>query len=304
MDYNPEQLKKLRQIDLELFHKLEEICTRHNLCFVTGFGTTLGAIRHKGFIPWDDDMDFLMPRADYEKLVSLAPEELKGTRYGLLEIRTTPNYVITFAKLHRKDTVFLEKVDEHVRYHNGIGIDIYPLDYWPKEKRKRDWVAFRCYFLARLIVLTTYGKPKLPPGMTQWKRNLSNAGCMCIHGALKLLHITAPMLYEKYRELAMSTSPEEADRYVTDMCWTWIRHDKKFTGMFGLEYKDTDLFTPLRVPFEETTVPVPEKYDSYLTIAYRDYMTLPPEDKRHNHLPSVLVFPEEYKEYRAKKKQK
>ncbi|MBR2765172.1 MAG: LicD family protein [Blautia sp.] len=289
MEYTKEQLGRLREIDLELYHKLEEICARHELRFVTGFGTTLGAIRHKGFIPWDDDMDFLMPREDYEKLIRIAPKELAGSRYELLEPRTTRDYVMAFAKLSRKDTVFLEAVDEHVRYHNGICIDIFPMDYWPQDKKARNRVAFKCYVLLRLCVLASYGRPKLPPAMAKWKRFAAYAGCMCIHGLMKLFCVTTPKLYDRYLRLATSTDPETADHYVTDMCWCWPRKD----GMIGLQYRDEDLFVPLRVPFEDTTVPVPEKYDSYLKTAYRDYMKLPPVEKRHSHKPSVLVFPEE-----------
>ena len=289
MEYTKEQLTRLREIELELYHRLEEICEKHSLRFVTGFGTTLGAIRHKGFIPWDDDMDFLMPREDYEKLIRIAPGELDEIRYALLEPRTTPGYVMAFAKLSRRDSLFLEAVDEHVTYHNGICVDIFPMDYWPQDKKARDRVAFRCYVLLRLCVLASYGRPKLPAGMTRGKRAAANAGCMCIHGLLKLLRMTTPKLYARYLKLAARTSPEEADHYVTDMCWCWIRKD----GMIGLQYRDEDLFVPLRVPFEDTTVPVPAKYDSYLTIAYRDYMKLPPVEKRHSHKPSVLVFPEE-----------
>ena len=305
MEYTEEQLKQLRSIDLELYRKLTEICRKHELRFVTGFGTTLGAIRHKGFIPWDDDMDFLMPREDYEKLIRMAPEELKGTRYALLEPRLTENYVMSFAKLCRRDTVFLEEVDEHVRYHNGICIDIFPMDYWPQDKKRRDHVAFRCYVLARLGSLATYGKPKLPRTLTGSRRKLALAGCLFIHGLLRLFGLTTPKLYRQYLKYAQCTSPEEADHFVTDMCWCWIRKEGKIARhMFGLQYKDTDLFTPLYVEFENTTIPVPEKYDSYLTIAYRDYMQLPPVENRHSHKPSVLIFPEEYREKYRKKRER
>lgn len=288
MDYTKEQLKKLREVELDLYQKLTGICQKYNLCFVSGFGTTLGAIRHKGFIPWDDDMDFLMPRQDYEKFIEIAPGEL-GEKYELLEPRITKGYVMAFAKLARKDSIFVEETDEYRTYHSGIFIDIFPMDYWPQNKKKRDRLAFQCYCLLRLCVLATYEKPKLPANMKASAQKAAYIGCALISGLLKLFHITTETLYQKYLKLAMSTSKEEAEDYVTDLCWCWIRRD----GMIGLQYKDVDLFTSTLVPFEHTSMIVPEKYDSYLRIAYCDYMKLPPEDKRHMHAPSKLEFPEE-----------
>lgn len=285
-EYTEEQLKKLHAIELEIYDVFAMICKKHQLRFVTGFGTTLGAIRHKGFIPWDDDLDFLMPRKDYEKFIEIAPKELEE-RYELLEPRTEKKYVMAFAKLIRKDSTFIEKTDLHIQYHSGIFIDIFPMDYWPQDKKRRDRVAFRCYVLARLCSLATYKRPKLPPGMKPWKQSISYFGCACIHYILKLFRLSTQKLYKKYLKYAMSTSPEDAGHYVTDMMWCWIRHD----GMFGLQYKDEDLFTPLYVPFENIQIPVPEKYDSYLRIAYKDYMVLPPVEKRHCHMPAVLKFP-------------
>lgn len=290
MNYTEEQLQKLHNIELGLYEELARVCKKHNLRFVTGFGTTLGAIRHKGFIPWDDDMDFLMPRADYEKLISIAQNEF-GENFRLLEPRTEKNYTMAFAKLIRMDSTFIEETDLHIKYHSGIFIDIFPMDYWPQDKKKRDHVAFRCYVLLRLCSLAAYKKPKLPAGMKPWKRKVSYIGCALIHYGLRLFGLSTQKLYKKYLKYATQTSPEDAEHYVTDMMWCWIRND----GMFGLQYKDEDLFVPLYVPFEHIELPVPEKYDSYLTIAYKDYMKLPPVESRHCHLPALLEFPEDMK---------
>lgn len=288
MEYTQEQLKKIREIELGLYHELARICDKHKLRFVTGFGTTLGAIRHNGFIPWDDDMDFLMPRKDFEKLIKVAPKELSGP-YKLLEPRLTDGYVMSFAKLERDDSTFVEAVDKHFKYHCGIYIDIFPMDYWPQDVKKRDKVAFRCYVLLKLMVLATYKRPKFPKGLKGAKKIFSIVGCACISGFLKLFRITTRKLYKKYIRLASSTSREEAEGYVTDMCWCWIRKHH----MFGLQYKDEGLFTQLYHDFEDDKVPVPKDYEGYLTTAYRDYMKLPPEGSRHCHMPEVLIFPDE-----------
>lgn len=288
MNYTQEQLDRLRAVEIELYFEFARICEKFQLQYVTGCGTALGAIRHKGYIPWDDDMDFLMPRADYERFIEIAPKEL-GDKYGLLEPRTEKNYVMAFAKIIRKDSTFIEATDTHLKYHSGIFIDIFPMDYWPQEKKKRDYVAFRCFVLARLCCLATYKKPKLPVGMKPWKGKIAHIGCCMIHYGLKLFGQSTQKLYNRYLKSVMATSPEEAGHYVTDMCACRIRKD----GMFGLQYKDTDLFTPMDVPFEDIQLPIPKKYDSYLTILYKDYMKLPPEDERHCHPPAVLEFPKD-----------
>ncbi len=288
MEYTQEQLKRIREIELDLYHQLARVCKKYDLKFVTGFGTTLGAIRHKGFVPWDDDMDFLMPRKDYEKLIRVARKEFSYP-YKLLEPRLTDNYVMSFAKLSRDDSTFVEESDLHFRYHCGIYIDIFPMDYWPADIHKRNRVSLKCYLLLKLCVLASYQKPKFPKTLKGFKRKLAILGCALVSGFLRLTKLTSRKLYKKYLRLATSTSREDAEGYVTDMTWVWIRFKKR--QMFGLQYKDTDLFTPMYVDFEDDKVPVPEKYDSYLTIAYKDYMKLPPEDMRHCHLPAILKFP-------------
>lgn len=293
-EYDPEDLKRIRKIQLDLFHKLLDVCQRYDLKLVTGFGTTLGAVRHKGYIPWDDDMDFLMPRKDYEKLIKVAAKEFKG-KYELLEPRLTDDYVMTFAKLSRKDSTFLESSDMHVRYNSGIYIDIFPMDFWPQDEKKRNKVAFKCYLLARLCSVAAYKRPKLPEGMPKWKKRIIYAVCGAVHFLLKISGLTTRKLYKRYRYFASVTSPEDAEYYVTDMTWCWIRKYGKFGkyGMFGLQYKYDDLFETMMMEFEDDKVPVPVEYDKYLTTAYRDYMTLPPVENRHLHYPEILIFPEE-----------
>ena len=288
MEYTPEQLERVKKIEMGIYLKFAEICNKYNLMFVTSFGTTLGAIRHHGFIPWDDDMDFMMPRKDYEKFVRIVNKELDD-KYEFLETRFTKNYVMTFGKLIRKDSTFVEETDTHIKYHSGIFIDIFPMDFWPQDKKKRDKMAFKCFMLARLCSLASYGKPKLPPKMKTWKRVLARTGCFLIHGILKIFHITSPKLYKKYVKIASSVSSKDAEGYVTDMTWCKLRKG----GMVGSQYKYKDLFKPHYVDFEDIQVPVPENYEAYLNVAYDNYKEIPPVEERTYHKPAVLIFPEE-----------
>ena len=123
-----EILHQLWSIELEILDVIDQICVAHNLRYSPIYGTLLGAVRHKGFIPWDDDIDLMMPRDDYEAFLALWQQEApKG--YILQNTRNSPDFSQNFTKIRKDHTAFIQTEDERdKRYHKGIFVDIFPAD--------------------------------------------------------------------------------------------------------------------------------------------------------------------------------
>src|SRR5690554_4415622 len=120
-------LKKLHNVQIEILNQIVKICNQNKLTYFLIGGTLLGAIRHKGFIPWDDDLDIAMPRKDYEKFLELCQGYL-GDEYYLHCSKTDPKYWLPFAKVRKNNTIFEEKSIQTINSHKGIYVDIFPLD--------------------------------------------------------------------------------------------------------------------------------------------------------------------------------
>ena len=286
-EYTPQVLRQLWDVEKEIYHTFARICDKHGLRYFAAYGTALGAVRHGGFIPWDDDMDFGMPRADYEKFMQVAPREL-DSRYALLEPRTTPGYVMPFAKLTRADSTFIEATDQDRAYHSGIFIDIFPFDpIYPDEKRQEK-VLHKCWVLARLMVLSTYRAPKLPAGTAGWKAALLKFACGAAHYALRLTGNRTEKLYRRYLDVIMTPAREGVHGLYADALQ--YRYEINY-GPSGIFFADKLLFPTTEVPFDGETIAMPHDPAQYLTDIFGDYMQLPPENKRHAHTPAVLKFP-------------
>lgn len=122
-----EDIKKLKEIELEIFRHFIEICNENSLRYFVVGGTALGAVRHKGFIPWDDDIDVALPRGDYEKFLIAAQKSLPSNMF-LQTYITDKNYPNPFAKLRQSDTAFIEKSTSKIKMNHGVYVDIFPLD--------------------------------------------------------------------------------------------------------------------------------------------------------------------------------
>ena len=291
-EYTPETLRRLWDVEEDIFRTFARICDKHGLRYFCAYGTALGAIRHQGFIPWDDDMDIGMPREDYERFLELAPGELTE-RYALLEARRTKGYVLPFAKLTRADTTFVEATDQDRTYHSGIFIDIFPFDLIYEDPKKRDKLLRRSWMLARLCVLSEYRHPKLPQGLSPAKGAIAHFGCAVIHYGLRLLGQNGKKLHQRYVDTLTRAAREGESSLYTDA--VLYRLEDNY-GQTDVCYAPEVLFPTVTVPFDGMEAAVPGDYDRYLKRTFGDYMQLPPEDKRHCHFPAVLDFGDTEKE--------
>ena len=250
---------------LEVFRFTKDFLQRHNLRYIGCGGTVLGAVRHKGFIPWDDDIDLYMPRRDYERLLSLE-QEFQGSGYELLNW-TTPGYYMPFAKIADQGSTVWEF--KHLPFLFGISIDIFPLDEFdePDEVITARQYRSHHYFDKYLNAVSHYTFADILQSVR--KGDVHRLG-------VQVLSKWRSRCPEKYLDAFRRFEEGYKHNGEGPKCVCVTQWEGR---IFQSEwFRDV-----IEVPFEDTTLIVPRDYDSYLRLLYGDYMQLPPEEKRVSH---------------------
>ena len=252
-------IEEIKRIELDMLRFLDRVCQENRLRYYLCGGTLLGAVRHKGFIPWDDDIDVLMPRPDYEKLIDV----LEGDpRYRLLSAKDQ-GYYYNFGKLVDRTTGLRELKDKPIRG-MGVYLDIFPLDGMPEEEsaqlaqyQKLDRQRHR---------ITEFSRIPIPR---------KNVFCIFRDACKYAAHLfmSQPKAQQAYRDAALAFGYE----------------DSAYVLATGGSYKTKDIFPKswfaetARLEFEGELFAAPVEYEAYLRQLYGDYMQLPPVEKRVTH---------------------
>ncbi|MBR5523667.1 MAG: LicD family protein [Clostridia bacterium] len=256
----PAAMKRVWAVELDLLEKLQEVCDRHGLRYYACGGTLLGAIRHKGFIPWDDDIDVVMLREDYEKLLAVAPQEF-AEPYFFQTSFNDKNYSRGHAQLRNSNTTaILNSERGHFVFNQGIFIDIFPLDAVPDDPVQQQAHRRQVNVWNKLLAASVRY-----PGSV--KKNKIKS----------LIHLFASVI--PYRWLY---------RGLEKACRKYNGKDTQRVAMISFDtFSDRWVF-PRRcfnevqkAPFENTEIVIPAGYDEMLTIAYGDYMTMKKENSYH-----------------------
>ena len=285
--YEPEILDKLHSVHLQILRDFIQVCKKYNLNYFVVYGTAIGAVRHSGFIPWDDDVDVAMLREDYEKFIKVFSKELGG-QYNLLTPERDGRYGCTVTHLQRKGTVFISETSRNLKCEQCIYIDIFPLDYVAQGKVRSFWQGIRANFWGKMLFLTGSSEPVIVyRGVIG---ELMSVGCKIIHFGIKILHITPRFLYRQYKKVATKyNSSEKRSEYVTSF---------EYMGCLKDKIKKSEIFPLKEIFFENIRVNIPNNNHEFLSKVYGDYMQIPDKDNQINHMPLVIKFEGEAPIYR------
>ncbi|MBR6690024.1 MAG: LicD family protein [Bacilli bacterium] len=252
------ELRELQKIDLIILKEIDKICKKHNIRYYLGEGTLLGAIRHQGFIPWDDDIDILMPRKDYEKFLKIAPKSI-SKNYEIQHSTTVDNYWSPFIKVrYLKECFFKQQHIAHLTNHNGPLIDIFPLDNVPQKDSFKQKIQAMTIKLNRGM-LSYKLKTRIPK---KWKGYIVRFLSKFI--SVKRIHKNLDKTFKKYNN--------SKNKYIVNLA-SYYSYKKQTVPKewYG---------KPRMVKFENLILPIPKESEKLLTSIYGDYMQLPPEEKR------------------------
>lgn len=274
MPMSADTLRSLQMEELEVLKTIIKICGDHGIKYCLIGGTLLGAVRHKGFIPWDDDIDIGMPRPDYEKFLKAARDELKSP-LSVKCFRFTPGYKYSFSRVDTSDIQIVSNSTNTEKTEN-LWVDIFPIDAMPKNKIYSKLYQKRLLFLRLLSKYSVFNEVV---GQNKTGRPWYEKMFISIGNAIN------PERFMDYRRWyaklddAYKKYPYETADVVGNLCGVYKMH----------ELVSKDYFEPFReLEFEGMRVSVPNKYDKYLTHIYGDYMKLPPEDKREGHFVRII----------------
>lgn len=275
--YNEQDLQKIQKLELDILKDFINVCQKHNLTYFLIGGSALGAVRHKGFIPWDDDIDVGLPRKDYEKFLSIAKTELTD-KYHILNAENYTDYPLLTTQLALKDTKFVIQNFKNLHIPFGIYLDIFPFDGMCDDFKKSKKHARKTWFYGKLLILSCIPKPYV--AFKGIKRQCIWICTSAIHYTLKILHISSNKLYKKCKNISMkyNTDHNKCVDYFCDTNYMWCM------------IKTKELYPLKQLKFEDIEVNVPNNVEAHLSRCYGDYMALPPVEKRKNHYPFILDF--------------
>ena len=258
--YKPLTVAEQKKIALDILSDVADFCDKHNLLYYLAYGTLIGAVRHKGYIPWDDDIDIQMPRDDYEKLISIFNDKSESPYLKLLSPYDRDSKH-TFVKIVNTNTVKIESgIEYKANNYAGIDIDIFPLDGQPDDDKefirefKRKKVLYWGHYFAMSNSKDGRFRRRIAVNLFRWCRLINKN-----------------LFIKKYND----TYPYVTSKYVgcTASLYNSInnRHLKK-------HYEQR-----VKMRFEDKEFWAPKGYDAILTDMYGDYMKLPPEEAQVTH---------------------
>ena len=262
--------QRLKNIELEMLKKFVEICERLNLRYYLIGGSLLGAIRHRGFIPWDDDIDVGMPRKDYEKFIKEAQNYLPEY-YFVQNRKTDPELLNNYTKIRDSRTTFIETRVKHRKINHGVFIDVFPIDFYPDTKIKQI-----CFDLKKILQKYRLRGAFIIP---EESKHAAHAEFFARAFSL-LLRIIYPTTTSVLNAQDKLYKKEKHSTLIANLCGSWGKREILQASWMN-ETCD--------VEFEGMKLKAPKEYDKYLKQVYGNYMKLPPLEKRVGHHHNEII---------------
>lgn len=256
-----EQHRFLQLNELELIVEVDRICRKYNINYSLDGGTLLGAVRHKGFIPWDEDADVIFTRHEYAKFYRACKKELKKEEFFLQEYRTDPYYRWGYAKMRHNNTEYVRSGQEHLKYKTGVCIDVFVVDNVPDNVLSRK-LNYLYNVMLRKALYSEIGKDKENNIILKQIYNI-------------LYKIPRNTIFRMRNRIAYRYNKKHTE-LVSHLLFPYPKKECKY-GM------PSECFSEyIDVEFEGMKLKAIKGYDKYLTLLYGDYMTPPPEKERNS----------------------
>lgn len=265
----PVSAEEMQTIQLSILRDFRDFCSKHQLRYYLAYGTLLGAIRHKGYIPWDDDIDLMMPRPDYLKFIELFSQTSQGS-LEVVSIQNNPDYFATFGKIIDTRTIMYQEYGQIEKVDIGVYIDIFPMDGLPEDEQEAKKLYAKTNRWAKAYKLAI--------------RKFTAKSGHPIKGILKSLISIPFRIIGSHFFITRLEAFGMANDYDKSTFVSCVTSDDRLSKRIRRTLlEDSEL-----VEFEGEQHPAPSDWNKHLTDLYGDYMTPPPEDQKQEHFYTVF----------------